>query len=214
MLTRPGQVWLVFISSSYQMSLQNSFLRSVRTRGSRHPEAAIQRSDAGLTLLEVTIAFVILTLSTLTALGLMVGSMCLDATNRETAQAMAAARGVVEGMQGQEFSQIFALYNGNPNDDPVGVAAPGCAFAVGGLAPQQQVAGTIRFPATPNSELREDVYIPELGLPMDLNGDGIIDGLDHSQDYKILPVIVEIQWVGKVGDRELSLHALLMETGS
>jgi hypothetical protein len=74
--------------------------------------------------------------------------------------------------------------------------------------------GRIRFPDTPNSELREDVYMPELGLPMDLNGDGIIDELDHSQDYKILPVIVEVQWVGKTGDREFSLHALLMETGS
>lgn len=196
------------------MLLQNSSPRVVQARGFLRPDAGALRSDAGVTLLEVMIAFVILALSTVTALGLMIGSMCLDASNRETTRAMAAARGVIEGMQGQDFSQVFALYNANPSDDPVGVAAPGSAFAVGGLAHQQQVVGTIRFPDNPTWELREDVYLPELGLPMDLNGDGIIDGLDHSQDYKVLPVIVDVQWVGKTGDRKLSLHALLMEQGS
>ena len=194
------------------MSLNHPSTRVVCPRG---PDAGRLRRDAGLTLLEVMIAFVILALSTVTALGLMVGSMCLDATNRETSKAMAAARGVVEGMQGQEFPQIFALYNATTIDDPVGVVAPGNVFSVGGLGSQQNpIVGTIRFPVTPSFELREDADMPELGLPMDLNGDGVIDELNHSHDYKVLPVMVELQWVGKTGDRELSVHALLMEQGS
>lgn len=179
-----------------------------------HGPRGASRKDAGLTLLEVMIALVVLALSTVTALGLMVGSMRLDSTNRDTSRAVAAARSVVETMHGQDFREIFALYNDNPEDDPPGAVAPGSTFAVGGLTAEANAVGTVRFPIAPNGELREDLDMPELGLPMDLNGDGVIDDEDHSQDYTVLPVIVELRWVGGSGARELSVHALLMEQGS
>ena len=42
--------------------------------------------------------------------------------------------------------------------------------------------------------LREDVFMPELGLPMDLNGDGVIDAQNHALDYKVLPVTIQLRW--------------------
>ena len=38
--------------------------------------------------------------------------------------------------------------------------------------------------------LREDVAIPAMGMPRDLDGDNVVDGVDHKGDYRMLPVIV------------------------
>ena len=42
--------------------------------------------------------------------------------------------------------------------------------------------------------LREDVALPEFGLPYDLNGDGAIDSASHSADYRALPLIITLHW--------------------
>lgn len=156
----------------------------------------------------------VLALVTVTSLGLMVGSMQLDATNRENAQALAAATQVVERMQGRSFSQVLSLYNEATSDDPVaGGPAPGARFGVTGLRPSDDDpnVGRVRFPLAADGTLREDLQLPEFGMPMDLNGDGAIDGDDRSSDYVVLPVVIELRWTGRGGPRSLDVHALLME---
>jgi hypothetical protein len=54
--------------------------------------------------------------------------------------------------------------------------------------------------------LREDFVSPRMGLPRDLNGDSLIDDCDHSSDYIILPVHVEVVWRGKFGPRRFDLY--------
>jgi prepilin-type N-terminal cleavage/methylation domain-containing protein len=65
--------------------------------------------------------------------------------------------------------------------------------------------------------LREDFSSPRMGLPRDLNGDSLIDDCDHSADYIILPVHVEVEWRGKFGPRRFDLYtqfaALAREDG-
>ncbi len=51
----------------------------------------------------------------------------------------------------------------------------------------------------------------ELGMPRDLNGDSIIDDLDHSKDYIILPVRVRVEWQGNHGVRSLELFSMLVD---
>ena len=183
-------------------------------RGAPEPQPVPRRGQEGLTLLEVMIALVVVAVSAVTALGLMVGSMRLDAANRESNQAVSAARNVVQQMQGTEFSDMFAAYNETTQDDPPGVASPGSNFSVGGFVGSEgQASGSIVFPVAPNGELREDLEMPELGLPMDLNGDGVIDNLDHSQDYQVLPVRVELQWTGPTGPRQVAFHSVFSEGG-
>ena len=75
-----------------------------------------------------------------------------------------------------------------------------------------QVQATIIFPSArvgAVSELREDLVMPQLGLPADLNGDGVIDGLNHAGDYTLLPVQIRVQWVTPDGPRSFSVFSVL-----
>jgi hypothetical protein len=90
-------------------------------------------------------------------------------------------------------------------------------FDVTGLIPVSGAPagkpGQICFPgstqASPNT-LLENVTDTNLGMPRDLNGDGVIDGNNHAADYKILPVTVRVQWQSKNGPQIYQLHTILV----
>lgn len=56
----------------------------------------------------------------------------------------------------------------------------------------------VRVPAAPTaggpSVFREDLHLANLGLPADVNGDGMIDDQDHADDYRVIPVHVTLRW--------------------
>lgn len=170
------------------------------------------RSTLGFTLIEILVVLTILTV----AVGFMartIGAVGrLAPANRETARAVDAARAAAEELRSANFSDAFYLYNGLDTDDPGGVGtAPGQDFDALGLdarpADLDGLVGRYRFPVD-GDELREDVDDPSLGMPRDLNGDGMIDALDHSGDYIVLPFAVELEWTGPGGDRAISVHGL------
>lgn len=47
--------------------------------------------------------------------------------------------------------------------------------------------------------LREDLPLPEFGLPADLNGDSDIDDQGHNDDYRALPVVLTFRWETQAG---------------
>jgi hypothetical protein len=47
-------------------------------------------------------------------------------------------------------------------------------------------------------------------MPQDLNGDGLIDDLDHRDDYVILPMTVRVTWRGTTGERDFQLTGVLL----
>ena len=57
--------------------------------------------------------------------------------------------------------------------------------------------------------LREDVVLPALGMPRDLNGDNRIDDVDHRYDAIVIPVLVRIRWQGRYGERSYECGTLL-----
>jgi hypothetical protein len=61
--------------------------------------------------------------------------------------------------------------------------------------------------------LREDVVDAALGMPRDLSGDGVVDGLNHAGDYSILPVRVRVEWSGARGDETFELETILCRRG-
>jgi hypothetical protein len=146
-------------------------------------------------------------------------SMQLGDTNQETAQATDAARELLEILDGvEDFSQVFFLYNLDPEDDPGGPGtAPGASFDVPELRPAagdpDQRVGEIHFPtavgASGRLELAEDADEPALGMPRDLDGDGLVDAEDHSTDYLLLPVTLRLRWTGANGERTLEVNTLL-----
>ena len=133
--------------------------------------------------------------------------------NNESTIAQMAARQMLERMQEQTFSQVFALYNTTTADDPGGVGtAPGANFAVTGLQVQRNDAdgrvGEILFPVN-GTQLRENVTDLALGMPRDLNGNAATDALNHATDYVLLPVTIRLRWRGPSGNRTLTLRHLL-----
>jgi hypothetical protein len=144
----------------------------------------------------------------------------LSGVNRETGLATDGAREVVERMQGtDDFALVFRLYNDYPDDDPNGPGtAPGASFAVVGLGPTDDdpdgLVGEIRFPTVPGAagpELREDVVDDALGMPHDLDADGLVDAGDKKGTYRLLPVELTVRWRGRAGVRSLQLQTLLAD---
>lgn len=163
----------------------------------------------GLTILVVAIGGV---------MSSMVKGASLDRSNRETARAHLAARGVIEQLWTVDFPEVFATFNLEPVDDPDGPGtAPGANFAVEGLDPRLDdpdgLAGRIEFPSVagqPAGFLIENIVDSFFGMPRDLNSDGVIDGVDHADHYTLLPVRVVVEWQGSDGaEHFVELETLL-----
>lgn len=174
-------------------------------------------------MIEVVIAMPVV----LIALGMLVQMMTtgggLREAGREEAIASTAAQIVIEEMRNEDFAQLLALYNADPLDDPGGPGtAPGHVFDVNELTGVDLNApgliGEVIMPTwnagsvvAPNWQIREDMVHPGLGMPRDLNGDAVVDDLDHAVDYTLLPVMIILRWRGSLGPREYQLTTILAE---
>ena len=115
------------------------------------------------------------------------------------------------------FREVFACYNADPGDDlGLTIAARGPNFTVVGLDVQtgdpDGFCGRVLFPSVAPGgaeELREDFVDAGLNMPRDLNGDGMVDALDHGDDYVLLPVRVRVEWRGISGPRQIELETML-----
>ncbi len=144
----------------------------------------------------------------------LVASISLKATNRETHLARLAAQSALDRIRGETFANAFRLFNANPADDPgIAGSAPGNSFVVPGLSPQpgdpDGRVGEILFPGNGNT-LREDTVDAGLGLPRDLDGDGIVDAADHAANYVLLPVRVRLRWRGETGNRQIEFVSTIV----
>ena len=122
--------------------------------GSGSGRRASVRSRAGLTLLEMAVAMTILMAGLSAFLKAIVGSMELHRISADMVLAHQALRAELERLEGEDFFQVFALYNDDPDDDPEGVGtAPGRLFQVEGLHPlttdPDGVVGEVLFPVDP-----------------------------------------------------------------
>jgi len=269
-------------------------MRLATKPNTRAPRAPSGRGREGFTLIEIGVVLLVMSV----ALGIFASTVVAGAQqralNREKALAADAARTVIERMHNEKFGQVFALYNGLPEDDPGGAGtAPGHRFEVRGLTAwptaadglqgevvfptvEQAVAvgvepegpptltddelsgvvdyvrsvtdqlggllggggpggqlsgslgdsggGTVQVSSAPDRQrltpgpasdpgwiLREDVELPALGMPRDLNGDNLVDSEDHRGDYVLLPVCVRIRWTGRTGPQELRITTMLTD---
>lgn len=190
------------------------------TRSGPSASGSARPSRAGFALIEVSIAAVVLVTAIGSLVGTLIYGMRLSRSSEETAIAQDAARQILERMQGVSFDEIFATFNTDPEDDPEGPgSAPGGAFQAFGLnvrpGDPDGLTGRILFPTrlAPSGRLLlvEDAEDPPLGMPRDLNGDGLVDSLDHAGDYVVLPVTVRLEWTGASGDRVHDFQMLLVE---
>ncbi|MSR61888.1 MAG: prepilin-type N-terminal cleavage/methylation domain-containing protein [Planctomycetes bacterium] len=172
-------------------------------------------SRAGFSLLEVLCAVVVLAMAALGLSRTMVASSQLASATRERAVAVEAVRRMLEDLQDADFAQVFALYDANPANDPGGAGtAPGATFSADGLdatlSDADGLVGEIVFPVT-GTQLREDKQLPQLGMPMDLDGNGAVDALDHATNYQLLPVLVRVAWRGQTAPMQVEQSTILAE---
>lgn len=178
---------------------------------------------SGYALIEVLIALPIVAVAGVMLFGTMTGTARQRALNRETIVVVEAARATIERIRNEALVDVFALYNADPFDDPDGPGtAPGASFAIPGIravegAPNR-LPGEVVLPSVVVDEgppelwaLREDLDLPDLGLPRDLNGDNAIDDVDHSGDCVFLPIRVVVSWQGKHGPRTLHMETTLVD---
>jgi type II secretory pathway pseudopilin PulG len=171
-------------------------------------------TSAGFSILEILIAATVFMLVSGAVVTTLVASNALNATNRETVLAAQAAESIVEELKSTPFDEVFARYNSTVDDDPAVGDSPGYWFAVRGLSPRADdpdgAVGQIDFPGD-GLELREDVTDADLGLPRDMDRDGIVDDQDKAASYRILPVRVTLAWTGPNGNRTLQLVTVLTQ---
>lgn len=181
----------------------------------------IHRTRAGFTLLEVLVGGVVLTLGAVGMAGAMLSSLTLQRCEGEAALARVAAERALEELSAVDFDDVYAVYNASTQDDAgLSVPARGANFAVAGLrvrsGDSDGMCGRVSFSTVTTGGvewLREDVVDAALGMPRDLSGDGVVDGLDHAGDYSILPVRVRVEWSGARGDETFELETILCRRG-
>lgn len=192
---------LPFVAMEADMPRQNGTIRWTT-----------RRSEAGFSLFEILVASAVLSVAACAVTAAMIHGMAVGAMNTETQEAQDAARKVIEDLSSVPVREVFARYNTNPEDDPTGYET-----AVGNVLSLVSSTGAkleaeIIFPnAGDVTQIREDVQDPVLGLPRDLNADSVIDDLDHSQDYVMLPVRVRVTWQGVTGERSLDMCSVLLD---
>ncbi len=172
-----------------------------------------------MTLVEVMVAILVLTVAVYMLSSTITASIGHASTKRERALAVEATMNLLERMRSEPFDELFARYNADPKDDPEGHGtAPGPYFDVLGLDPQadgpweEPHVGRVFLPEGQKGKekggLYEDLVMPDLSMPRDLNGDLLTDSLDHSSDYIVLPVTVRVAWSGRAGEREFRMSTM------
>ena len=165
--------------------------------------------------IEALIALVIFTTCGFILSSSLTASFAGRLANEERAAASRAARNILEDMRNVRFVELYPSYNGDPDDDPGGAGtSPGQHFAVEGLqaldTDTDGFVGRIVLPAE-SGELREDTVQPELGLPRDLNGDGVVDKFDHRSDYVLIPIQIVVEWDGFMGPQRFQMASMLVD---
>jgi type II secretory pathway pseudopilin PulG len=163
-------------------------------------------------LIEVVAALTLLGLGLAAQASLTVAAHTQLGSVRERQSALQAARARIEVLFGHDFRTCFAAFDEGVGNDPP--EAPGPHFDVAGLQPSAADpdgrVGRIIFPTAPGAGggdpvLREDLDVPELGLPHDLDGDGVLDSEPKDDTYVHIPVIVEVWWQGRSGEQTLRI---------
>ncbi len=168
----------------------------------RRDRKAKRRRERGFSFIEIMLGGAILALGILSHASLTVTNLSQTSFNDTRRHALAAAEDKLEEIRGHAFGSVFSHYGSGAS----------ASFDVEGLEPatgdKDGRVGAIRFP-TIGGALREDVHDRCLGMPRDLDHDGVIDASTKNTSYACLPVLVEVRWRSSGGDQRLQLAAVL-----
>ncbi len=146
---------------------------------------------AGFTLLEMMLALSVLSISLLGfgAFFVLNARSADDVT--ENALVIQSFRELAERIRGGPFRDIAATYQGFPV-----------------TIPKINATGTVTVFL---NETDSSADAAMLGLPRDLDGDGLATNVNILADYLLLPVKIEFSWTGAQGPRQESMYFLLAQ---
>lgn len=183
----------------------------------RHAHRRSNASRAGLSLVEVMVSLLVVTVATYILTYTIMASVAHSDTKREKNLAVEAASNLVERLRACPPQDVFALYNTVPTDDPYGPGTgPGDTFDVPGLDPQLDTRGNplpigqVLMPGA-GATLKETAIDASFGMPRDLDGSMFIEDRDCADTYIFLPVIVRVQWRGRLGDRRTEIATVVVD---
>lgn len=166
-------------------------------RGER--PSSLRRSDKGMSLIEILVVITVMAMALLAAAGTTLGTEMLRRTTGEKQVALDALRNEVDRLQGLGVQGVLDEFNGlgtNVRD-----------FSVRGLDRSGALAGRVEI-ITDETLTEQEVGAP-IGMPRDLDGDGLADNPDTSTSAVMLPVIVRLTWRGTTGTRSVRTVVVL-----
>jgi prepilin-type N-terminal cleavage/methylation domain-containing protein len=173
-------------------------------RGFRGPRGLRARRDRGMTVVEIMIALVVISIALVSMISLMMSGNRLQEDARERGYAYNAARAVLENMRSTDFATVFDTYKKGASLN---------TFKVDRLSPITSGAqqGTVEFPEK-NGLLDESYSDTGLGTPKDLNQDGDSVDLLAGNAVKILPVRVTVRWLSPGGrENKIEIASFITE---
>ena len=144
--------------------------------------------SAGFTLVEVVVAVTVVSMSVLGLGAVFIASQRAHEVAVEEAVVSHALRRAVSEVRGKEFAEIGTLYED-----------------YGFTVPEVEGSGSITM------YFDETRDVPQLGLPRDLDGDGLAKSTDVSASYVLIPIRVTVNWSSTDGQRTQSLYTYLSE---
>ncbi|MEQ8764182.1 MAG: hypothetical protein RL885_09655 [Planctomycetota bacterium] len=180
------------------------------------------RDQTGTSAVEVLMAITTFAIAFLTLAAMTTTAKSQTKMNAERRVALEAAQEQIEQLKNTPFEAVYRLFDGSAHNDGA-LQSPGDQFDVEGLEPSPDDTdgrcGRIILPTRvppPDGEgnqpppyLWERFSDVKLGLPADLDGDGLIDDSPKDGSYMHLPVRVEVRWTGAVGEQSLSVSTWL-----
>lgn len=171
----------------------------------RSKTTPVHREKGGFTIIEIVIAMTVMLIGLLafTSTSLIVHSV--SEADRERRLAVSGLRIATQRLQARSTAAI-------ESDDGWAVTLtqaylagvnPGPTFDVEGLDPWDGLpnVGSIQV-ITDETTTDADIDV-NLGMPRDLDMDGLAVSNDVSNSAEILPVVIRMRWSGGGGDREL-----------
>lgn len=159
-----------------------------------HRRLPVKNRSSAFTLIEVVISLVLLTIA---FVGF--GSFFVLTTNsyhsvKEDTLAIHSLRQMAEKIRCVPFARIVTN-------------CQGMTFAIDEI----KASGSVRIFIN-ETDGSSDARI--LGLPRDLDGDGVASTTDVTSDYLLLPIKIEVSWTNVKGPRSESLYMLLAQETS
>ncbi len=173
------------------------------------PHFASPRSDAGLTVLEVMLALAMIMIGLTAMTTTTLATHKLKRSDSDRQLAVAALESLLEEVQ--------VVADSTPKDGTdwaaevlARFAAPADRYPVAGLTPWAGELSVLSIQIVPSETVTDAVLGFDLGMPRDLDNDGLSDNPDVSDTARMLPVIVRVRWQSPAGDRELVQGAYVL----